>query len=367
MEIIYYPSMCPPWKQDPKPRGNKTSPSPLPPNRWQSVFCWIPHQPPSDIPKHASIHAVSVPLSPGQPRATGRAAAQSPGLVSLSRGNRSSGLHGKAGCSLGQLCVGGSGSGHHRRLGLPFHGDLCTLEPFPSEHQQDDPARPATSDPGGDSLRGAGAATVAVVPPACSSRCGPSAGTCLPPAAAFALPCSHHACRLGAAQGLHAMGRPNLPKTRPAARAWPAHLPAALQPASPCLSHLGNVASAWPTAEALSLAWAWLLTAPLALSHSPPQPGVALRPRGARARQHVVPRPLRPPATPPGKSTSSDIQARLSGRNRNEDVFHATFLVPKASRGWRGRAGVCVCVARRGGVGAGGSLSAPRPSVQCSE
>lgn len=38
MEIIYYPSMCPPWKQDPKPRGNKTSPSPLPPQTLAKRF-----------------------------------------------------------------------------------------------------------------------------------------------------------------------------------------------------------------------------------------------------------------------------------------------------------------------------------------
>lgn len=96
-----------------------------------------------------------------------------------------------------------------------------------------------------------------------------------------------------------------------------------------------------------------------------PQPGVTVpqaRPR-AVAWRHVAPRPFRPLATPPGKSTSSDIQAGLSGRDGKEDVFHATFLFPKASRGRRGRAGLRVRGAGLPGSGWGPSGSAPFSAV----
>lgn len=57
-QIIVTPSMCPMTPE-------KTSP--LPHEFWQSRSCWILHlPPPPNAPKHASIHATSVPLSPGQ-------------------------------------------------------------------------------------------------------------------------------------------------------------------------------------------------------------------------------------------------------------------------------------------------------------
>lgn len=88
--------MCPPWKQDPKPRGNKTPPpTPHPFERWQSVFCWIPHQPPSDTPQTCFYPCGFGPsLSPGQTKRS-QAGEQSP-RAGLSHAWRSSHPHGKA-------------------------------------------------------------------------------------------------------------------------------------------------------------------------------------------------------------------------------------------------------------------------------
>lgn len=113
----------------------------------------------------------------------------------------------------------------------------------------------------------------------------------------------------------------------------------------PCLPHKGPVSSAGLAGKPMQSlllrspcpAQVWFLDCTVAL-HSPPQPGVAVPQVPCGEPGAAAPGASAPPATSdaPGKSTSSDIQARLSGRNRKEDVFHATFLFPKASRAWWG-------------------------------